>query len=78
MAEKLYNSIQELRDRAHSKVPKIAFDYLEGGAGSEANIARNRKAFDDIILVPEYLRDVSHIDRSVNIFGRTYQFSYVL
>ena len=72
MAAKTYRSIQELRDRAHRRVPKIAFDYLEGGAGSEANITRNRSAFDDIILVPEYLRDVSQIDRSVEVFGKTY------
>ena len=35
MTAKLYHSIQELRDLAHRRVPKIAFDYLEGGAGSE-------------------------------------------
>ena len=50
----------------------MAFDYLEGGAGSEANITRNRSAFDNITLVPEYLRDVSKINRSVEVFGKTY------
>ena len=72
MTAKPYHSIQELRDRAHRRVPKMAFDYLEGGAGSEANITRNRSAFDNITLVPEYLRDVSKINRSVEVFGKTY------
>jgi len=72
VAGKEYHSIQQLRDRAHQRIPRIAFDYLEGGAGSEANITRNRTAFDDVVLVPEYLRDVSEVNHSVEVFGKTY------
>ena len=72
MAAKVYHSIQELRDKARSRIPRIALDYLEGGAGNEANVARNLTAFQDVILVPEYLRDVSRINHGVELFGKHY------
>ncbi len=65
-------TIDDLRARAKKRIPKLAFDYLDGGAGSEANIARNRQGFEDIVLCPEYLRDVSERNQQVTIFGHTY------
>ncbi len=65
-------TIDDLRTRAQKRIPKLAFDYLDGGAGSEANIQRNRQGFDDIVLQPEYLRDVSDRSQKVTLFGRSY------
>ncbi|MBT3915618.1 MAG: alpha-hydroxy-acid oxidizing protein [Rhodospirillaceae bacterium] len=65
-------TIDDLRARAKKRIPKLAFDYLDGGAGNEANIARNRQGFADIVLCPEYLRDVSERNQKVTLFGHTY------
>ena len=65
-------TIDDLRARAKKRIPKLAFDYLDGGAGNEANIARNRQGFSDIVLCPEYLRDVSERNQKVTLFGHTY------
>ena len=70
-AEKLF-TIDDLRARTKRRIPKLAFDYLDGGAGTEANVHRNRAGFGDIVLQPEYLRDVTTRDQSVKLFGKTY------
>ncbi|MBT3990133.1 MAG: alpha-hydroxy-acid oxidizing protein [Rhodospirillaceae bacterium] len=65
-------TIDDLRDAAKKRIPKLAFDYLDGGAGSEANIRRNRTGFEDITLCPEYLRDVTERSQKITLFGHTY------
>lgn len=53
-------------------MPKFAFDYVEGGAGEEVSLRRNRKALDAVTLTPRYMRDVSGRSPGVTLFGRTY------
>ena len=65
-------TIEDLRIGAKKRIPKLAFDYLDGGAGSEENIYRNRSCFDEILLCPEYIRDVTNRSQEVKIFGHTY------
>lgn len=65
-------TLDDLRIQAKRRIPKVAFDYLDGGVGTEANIAHNRKGFDDVILVPEYCRDVTLRSQKVNLFGHAY------
>ena len=66
------HTIDDLREAARRRIPKLAFDYLDGGAGNEANLRRNRKGFEAVTLRPEYLRDVSDRSRKVTLFGHTY------
>lgn len=63
-------SIDDLRRLARRRVPRVAFDYMDGGAESESGLARNRAAFDRLRLVPRYLVDVSSRDISTELFGR--------
>ncbi|MEX2495299.1 MAG: alpha-hydroxy acid oxidase [Woeseia sp.] len=65
-------AISDLRTMAQSRVPKVIFDYLEGGADSESGLVRNRAAFRDLLLKPRYLVDVSSRDSTVTLFGKTY------
>lgn len=62
-------SIQSLRDRAKKRVPRIFFDYADGGALHETAVERNRLALDAVRLWPRGPRDVSVCDSSVEIFG---------
>lgn len=57
---------------ARRKLPRIAFDFIEGGSDDELCLKRNRDAFERHRLVPRYLRDISRRDQSVVLFGRTY------
>lgn len=67
-----YPSIEDLKKKAKSRIPKFAFDYLEGGANEELNLVRNESDFDDILLKPQYLHVAGDIDMSVELFGRRY------
>ncbi|TYP95964.1 L-lactate dehydrogenase (cytochrome) [Sphingobacterium allocomposti] len=67
-----YPSVADLKTKAKSRIPKFAFDYLEGGANEEFNLAKNESDFDDIFLKPQYLHVAGDIDMSVELFGRRY------
>jgi L-lactate dehydrogenase (cytochrome) len=68
----LYPSVADLRNKAKSRIPKFAFDYLDGGCNEELNLFRNENDFDNILLKPQYLRVGQDIDMSVELFGRKY------
>jgi len=62
-------TIYDLRDIARRRTPRAAFDYTDGAAEGELSLARARQAFEDIEFHPRILRDVSHVDTSMTIFG---------
>ncbi len=61
----------ELDRAARARLPRRAYGYVAGGAGSEATVRADRAAFDRWRLVPRMLRDVSVRDISVELFGHT-------
>lgn len=67
-----FPSVADLRIKAKSRIPKFAFDYLEGGCNEGLNLSRNESDFDNIYLKPNYLRVGGDIDMSVELFGRKY------
>ncbi|RZK58578.1 MAG: alpha-hydroxy-acid oxidizing protein [Pedobacter sp.] len=67
-----YPSVADLRRKAKSRIPKFAFDYLEGGCNEGLNLSRNESDFGNILLKPNYLRVGGEIDMSVELFGCKY------
>ncbi|RYG16897.1 MAG: alpha-hydroxy-acid oxidizing protein, partial [Chitinophagaceae bacterium] len=67
-----YPSVADLRRKAKSRIPKFAFDYLEGGCNEGLNLSRNESDFNSIYLKPNYLRVGGDIDLSVELFGHRY------
>ncbi len=65
-------SIADLRSIAKWRLPRFAFDFIDGGAEDENNLRKNEAAFDQIEMVPRYLRDMSVIDHEVEIFNKSY------
>jgi (S)-mandelate dehydrogenase len=65
-------NIEDLHKIAKRKLPRVIFDYIEGGVEDERGIARNEAAFHKHKLLPRYLVDVSKRDQSATVFGRTY------
>ena len=65
-------NLEDMRQLARRKLPRLAFDFIEGGVDDELCLKRNRDAFEKHRLLPRYLRDVSKRDQSVVLFGRTY------
>ena len=65
-------NIDDLRKLAKKRLPKIAYDFIEGGTDDEVGLVTNEQAFRQARIVPRYLVDVSVRDQSTTLFGRTY------
>src|SRR5258708_37633814 len=65
-------TIEDLHQMAKRRLPKVAFDFIEGGLEDERGLERNTAAFHKHNLLPRYLVDVSKRDQSQTIFGRKY------
>jgi L-lactate dehydrogenase (cytochrome) len=68
-----YPSVRDLKKKAKKRIPKFAFDYLEGGCNEEINLLKNETDFHDIMLMPQYLQTIyKGIDTSAELFGHRY------
>ena len=65
-------NIEDLHRMAKRRLPKIAFDYIEGGIEDERGLETNVSAFHKHRLLPRYLVDVSTRDQSKTIFGQKF------
>jgi (S)-mandelate dehydrogenase len=65
-------NIEDLHRMAKRRLPKVAFDFIEGGLEDERGLDRNTSAFHKHNLLPRYLVDVSKRDQSATIFGQTF------
>ena len=63
---------EDLRKLAKHRLPKIAFDFIEGGVEDEVGLDRNQQAFRDTPLVPRYMRNIDGVNKKTELFGRTY------
>jgi (S)-mandelate dehydrogenase len=69
MATKPVN-VEDYRILAQRRLPKMIFDYLEGGAEDEIGMKHNREVFERYRLMPRRLVDVSKRDIGIDVFGR--------
>jgi (S)-mandelate dehydrogenase len=69
MSRKSVN-VEGYRSLAQRRLPKMVFDYLEGGADDEIGMKHNREVFEHYRLMPRRLVDVSKRDTSIELFGR--------
>jgi isopentenyl diphosphate isomerase/L-lactate dehydrogenase-like FMN-dependent dehydrogenase len=66
-------NIDDLRTAARRRLPRVVYEYLEGGSEEHRTVQANREAFDAIRFSPRTLVDVSQRSQKVNIFGRVYE-----
>ncbi len=71
-------NVDDLRSIAKRRLPAGVFDYIDGGAEDEIALTNNSEAFQRIGFRPRVLRDVSSIDTSVSLLGRTTPLPLVL
>jgi L-lactate dehydrogenase (cytochrome) len=63
-------SIDDYRALAKLRLPRFLFDFVDGGANLEHTLKRNIEDLAKIALRQRVLRDESHIDLSVSLFGK--------
>ena len=66
------SSVEFLREAARRRLPRFAFEYLEGGCFSEVNLRRNIEDIREVQLRPYYLQEYAGSDLTTELFGRTY------
>jgi L-lactate dehydrogenase (cytochrome) len=67
-----YPSVDDLRKRAMVKMPKFAFEYLDGGCNEDINLNKNRTDLQKIELMPQYLSKFEKSEMKTELFGQTY------
>lgn len=67
-----YPAIDDLRNRARKKIPKFAFEYLDGGCNEDVNLDRNTRELRDVQLIPQYLSRHTRSEMKTELFGHTY------
>ena len=65
----LYQTNEQIIQRARQNLAQGPWDYLVGGSESETTMRRNRLAFDKIAFRPRVLVDVSDTDVGTNFIG---------
>jgi len=67
-----YPAIEDLRKKAKKRMPKFAFEYLDGGCNEDINIKKNTDDIRKIELFPQYLEKYKGANLSTELFGETY------
>jgi L-lactate dehydrogenase (cytochrome) len=63
-------NVDDFRKLAKKRLPSPIFNYIDGGADDEFTLKRNTSAFDDCVLVPSVLKDVSNVDTTTTVLGQ--------
>lgn len=66
---KLVN-LEDWREAARSVLPRLVFDYIDGGAEDGVTLRANRAAFEQIALLPRVLRNTVDVTTATQLFGR--------
>ena len=67
-----FPGIDDLREGARKRIPRFAFEYLDGGCNEDVNLHRNTSDIRDVELIPQYLSKHVKSDMSTGLFGHTY------
>ena len=71
-------NIEDLRRRARRNLPRMFFDYIDGGAFGEITLQRNLEDFNRWTLEQQVLVDISKRDLSTTFLGRRYPLPFLL
>lgn len=63
-------SYDDYRQAARRRLPRVLFDYIDGGAYDEHTLTRNVDDLKAIMLNQRVMHDVSKIDMSLELFGQ--------
>jgi L-lactate dehydrogenase (cytochrome) len=63
-------SVSDYRELARRRLPKMFFEYIDGGSYAEVTLGRNVADLEAIALRQRVMRDMSHLDMSVELFGQ--------
>ena len=62
-------NIADLRIAAKRRLPRVVFDYIDGGADAEVTLRENCRAFEDVVLRPRSAVATKSCDLSTTVLG---------
>jgi L-lactate dehydrogenase (cytochrome) len=71
-------NIEDLRRVAQRRVPKVVFDYIDGGAEGEVTLRENRHAFDAVAFRPRHAVAIPACDLRTRVLGAELAFPALL
>ena len=71
-------SIEDLRRLAFRRLPRVVFDYLDGGAEAEVTLRANTTAFEQLVFHPRYAVPVGELDLRARVLGTELSFPALL
>jgi L-lactate dehydrogenase (cytochrome) len=73
-----HNTYEDLRRDSRRRLPRMVFDFVDGGADGELTLGRNRSAFADVMFSPRFLRDVSAVSTATTVLGEHVPLPFIL
>ncbi len=67
-----YPSVDDLRNKAKKRIPKFAFEYLDGGCNDDVNLHKNTAEIREVELLPYYLSKHTGSSMKTELFGHVY------
>ena len=67
-----YPSIDQLREKARRRIPRFAFEYLDGGCNEDINLRKNTDELRLVELQPRYLAPHEPAVLKTELFGQEY------
>ena len=71
-------NIEDLREMARRRLPRVVFDYIDGGAESEITLRENCRAFESITFRPRCAVPAGRCDLSTTVAGSRLAFPLML
>ena len=71
-------NLHEFEDAARKALSVAAYDYVAAGAGDELTLRANREAFSHYWIRRKVMVDVTKVDTSFELFGKTYDHPILL
>jgi isopentenyl diphosphate isomerase/L-lactate dehydrogenase-like FMN-dependent dehydrogenase len=62
-------SVEDYRQQARRRLPRVIFDYIDGGAESESTVRSNRAAFESVTFRPRGGMDPNRVDAGTTLLG---------
>ena len=70
--------IEDLRQAARRRLPRVVFDYIDGGAEAERTLSENCRAFDRIALRPRSAVAIPGVDIKATVLGTPLALPFIL
>jgi len=71
-------NVEDLRPIARRRLPRVVFDYLDGGAEGEVTLRENCRAFEEVTFRPRQAVPVRESDPRVKVLGFDLSFPALL